>query len=100
MNRVINEPHISVNKLGEYLVATPSRQRKILEILKYPKDEGGGWGHVHSEARLAIKRYFVNNLDESYIKRCIKSIRKKIGTRDEKKYHASSILLLECVLIL
>lgn len=39
MDRVVEarkEPRISVNKLGEYLTATPARRRRILHDAKYP----------------------------------------------------------------
>jgi len=31
-----NIPHISVNKLGEFIFATPARKRSILKTIKYP----------------------------------------------------------------
>ncbi|MCY1719573.1 hypothetical protein OU798_04430 [Prolixibacteraceae bacterium Z1-6] len=93
-----NQPKMTINKLGEYLVASPRRKRSILETLKYPKEDGGQWGHVHSEARNAIKRYFVSGFDKKYITKCIASLKSKSGTKDEKNYHASSILLLETIL--
>lgn len=39
MDRVVEarqEPCISVNKLGEYLTATPARRRRIVHDAKYP----------------------------------------------------------------
>jgi hypothetical protein len=39
MDRVVEvrkEPRISVNKLGEYMVATPARRRRIVHDAKYP----------------------------------------------------------------
>jgi hypothetical protein len=35
--RVIKDPRISVNKLAEYVLATPSRRKRILLDAKYPK---------------------------------------------------------------
>ena len=93
--KVKNEPKITVNKLGEYLVASSTRQRKILETIKYPKDEGGQWGFVHSDAREALKRYFVSGFDDSHIVECINKLKDSIGTDSEKNYYQSSILLLE-----
>ncbi|HEX5153622.1 MAG TPA: hypothetical protein VFW07_19370 [Parafilimonas sp.] len=31
-------PHISVNKLGEYIYATPAKKRSILKTMKYPSE--------------------------------------------------------------
>ena len=74
------EPSLSVNKLGEYLVASPYRQRKILEGLKYPKDDGGNWGWVHGEARNSIKDFFNGDLDEKYLLDCIKLLENRART--------------------
>lgn len=38
MSVVRNEPRISVNKLGEYLVASPRRRRSIIKAQKKPSD--------------------------------------------------------------
>ncbi|SFQ30807.1 hypothetical protein [Parafilimonas terrae] len=33
---MVSFPHISVNKLGEYVYATPAKKRSILKTMKYP----------------------------------------------------------------
>lgn len=88
-------PYLSVNKLGEYLVASPRRQRSILHTLKYPKEDGGAWGHVHVEARNAIKSYFENNFDENIILECIEKLEKRAGTDKKKQADSASIELLQ-----
>ncbi len=77
----IPTPKMTVNKLGEYIVANPKRQRRILEQLKYPQENKFG-PMAHQEAREAIKQYFVNNFDETYIHDCIAELHAKTATND------------------
>lgn len=68
--KVIKEPKITVNKLGEFLVAPPKRQRRILEQLKYPKENA--FGLVYGDVREIIKKYFISDFDEKILERGIK----------------------------
>lgn len=68
------EPRFSVNKLGEYLTAKPSRRKKIIEDQKYPKPFPGTVGY--KEARKAIIKYIINDYDTNILLDAIKSIKK------------------------
>lgn len=95
---VTAKPKMTVNKLGEYLVASPTRQRRILEQLKYPKENKFG-AVAHSDAREAIKQYFIKGFDENVIKNCIESLESKIPANDYQAImNAASIEALEAVL--
>lgn len=92
------EPFLTVNKLGEYLVASPVKQRSILWNLKYPKEEGGGWSHIHVEVRNSIKKFFQDQFDEEHLRKCIKKIEKREGTSNQKRADPSSLILLQGLL--
>lgn len=91
-------PKMTVNKLGEFLIANPKRQRRILELLKYPKESTYS-ATAHSEAREAIKKYFINEFDDDIILDCIEFLKQKTGGSEHSiKMDQSSIDLLEVVL--
>jgi hypothetical protein len=71
-----NNPKITVNKLGEFLTATPRRQRKILEAIKYPS-ENKFMFTGYNEARRAIKEYVLNDFDENILLNCINEFEEK-----------------------
>jgi hypothetical protein len=77
--RVIEAPQITVNKLGEFLEAKPDRQRKILEMIKYPDDNTFG-SNAYSTCRPVIKKFFVSGFDEEPIKECIEKLESKKST--------------------
>lgn len=92
------KPKITVNKLGEFLTATPKRQRRILEQIKYPQDNKFS-AIAHGEAREAIKQYLINGFDENIISDCIESLTGKLGGTDhQKKMDSASVDLLNLVL--
>jgi hypothetical protein len=94
----IATPKMTINKLGEYIVANPKRQRRILEQLKYPEENRFG-AVAHQEAREAIKQYFVNNFDDTFIHSCIADLHTKTATNDfQQALITSSIEGLEKVL--
>lgn len=94
----VNEPKITVNKLGEFLVAPAARQRRILEQLKYPKDNKFG-ATAHTEAREALKEYFISGFDKTILSDCIQALKDKKGLTDYmQKVNNSSIEMLEGVL--
>jgi len=59
--RVNVEPRISLNKLGEYLTATPGRRRKILFDQKYPSDF---IVTRYNDAEAAIIEYIFSNTND------------------------------------
>ena len=95
------QPKITVNKLGEFLVAPPKRQRRILEQLKYPKDNAFGFT-PYADVREAIKKYFINTFDESIISDAILVLENKLEEDEisdwQRSVNASSIEALEAVL--
>lgn len=98
MTKVESNPKMTVNKLGEYLVASPRRQRRILEQLKYP-DENRFGAVAHSEAREAIKAYFVSGFDPKIILDCISLLKGKDPVNDyQEAMINSSVEGLELVL--
>lgn len=91
-------PKMTVNKLGEFLTANPARQRRILEQLKYPKENKFS-SSSYSEAREAIKNYFLSGFDEQVILNCISDLEGKEATSDyQMGMISSSIEALECIL--
>ncbi len=90
-------PNITVNKLGEFIVATPTRQRRILEQLKYPKDNA--FGFMYEDAREAIKQYLINGRDESILLKCIEYLEEReAGSEWQVTQVASSVEALDAVL--
>ena len=67
-------PHISVNKLGEFLVSTSKKQRSILKGFKYPNENKFTYT-AHQDAREAIKNYFINDFDEDILIDCIEHLK-------------------------
>lgn len=82
--KTVDQPKMSVNKLGEFLVASPSRQRKIVEQLKYPKENQFAI-MGYKDARIAIREYFINDFEESIILACVEKLEKKSPNTDFKK---------------
>lgn len=64
--KIVKDPKITVNKLGEFLVAPASRQRAILKQIKYPRDSKYGVA-PYGDVRDAIKRFFISNFDYSIL---------------------------------
>lgn len=97
--KVVKEPKMTVNKLGEFLVAPPKRQRRILEQLKYPKDNA--FSLVYSDVREVIKKYFISDFDEKILARGIKSnsakLKDKKSTDWQKTVAVASIEALQKV---
>ena len=82
-----NQPKITVNKLGEFLTATARRQRKILEQLKYPKENKFAFTG-YNEAREAIRQYFINDMDEDILLSALEGLDEKEAT---SPYHIGMI---------
>jgi len=96
MNK-IDQPKMTVNKLGEFLTTTsPKRQRSILETLKYPKEHKFAFTG-YNEARKAIKDYVLNNFDEQVILDCISDFENK-DDNDKDNFTDSTIKALTIVL--
>lgn len=77
-------PRISVNKLGEYIVATPSRQRAILYQLKHP-DENRFSSTSYKDAREVIKSYLLNDFEPRYIMDRIDLLKAQTPDNDYQK---------------
>lgn len=84
-----NNPKITVNKLGEFLTATPKRQRKILEAIKYP-GENKFMFTGYNEARRAIKNYVLNDFNEDILLECINEFEEK--TEEERDNFTDSTI--------
>jgi hypothetical protein len=93
-----SKPVLTVNKLGEYITASPSRKRRILQQLKYPQKSGYGTPPEYNIARQAIKEYFVNGFEESYIDDAMEELNNKTPNNDwHSAIIGSAILALETV---
>lgn len=95
--KVIKTPKMTVNKLAEYLISKPYRQRGILTQLKYPDDNKFG-PTAHTDSREAIKNYLINEFDRSIIEKCIQTLTSKKGSDHQKKVDKSSIETLKTLL--
>lgn len=81
---MVNDPIISVNKLGEYIVSKGARQRTLLSQRKYP-DQDFNAGMFHREATEAIQKYIADGaFDQAPIDRTLQVLNQmapeKIGT--------------------
>ena len=77
----VNQPSISVNKLGEYVVSKAARQRKILHDRKYP-DEEFQIGMYYREATEAISRYLASGaLDQEPLETALKVLEQQTPQR-------------------
>jgi hypothetical protein len=79
-----NNPSISINKLGEYIISRAARQRKILHDRKYP-DPDFQMGAYHREAAEAVSQYISNGaIDTDPIDKALRLLEQqspeKIGT--------------------
>ncbi|OAV67396.1 hypothetical protein Barb6_02347 [Bacteroidales bacterium Barb6] len=92
-------PKITVNKLAEFLTATPSRQRKILEMIKYPKENVFA-ASAYKESREAIKSYFKNGFNEDTVSECLSLLESKRPAKNDYQESMlnSQIEALEAVL--
>jgi hypothetical protein len=89
MAKVHKEPRFSVNKLGEYMFATASRRKKIIEDQKYPNSfiVSG-----YKEAREAIVKYIIKDYDTEILDDAIESISNSVLLKENEK--ENSILAL------
>lgn len=69
-----SKPSISLNKLGEYLNATPQRRRRIVSDAKDPEKF---IVTRYADAKEAIKGYFISAYDSEVIEESMKSHREK-----------------------
>lgn len=72
MVKVNKVPRFSVNKLGEYLVATPSRRKKIIYDQKHPS---AFIVSQYKEAKETIIKYIIKDYDENIITDAIVKIK-------------------------
>lgn len=97
----VKEPKITVNKLGEFLVAPASRQRSILKQIKYPRESKYGVA-PYGDVKEAMRKYFVSNFDEKHIVKEIKNQKLKLKSTNisdwSKSVVGSSLEALDMVL--
>jgi len=93
ITKINHKPRFSVNKLGEYLTATATRRKKLIEDQKYPSTFITG---TYKIAREAIIKYILKDYDAEILNDAIEKIRKADEIDDTEK--ANSILALEEVL--
>jgi hypothetical protein len=86
--KVHDEPRFSVNKLGEYLTANPSRRRRLIQDQKYPP---AFITSRYKMAREAIIRFIMKGYDEAIIYDAIEEIKESTLKEEEKE---NSILAL------
>lgn len=74
-------PRISVNKLAEYMIASPLRRKQIVKDAKYPQKY---IETLYSEARSGIKNYIINNYDETILLDLIDYLKSKPCDNDHQ----------------
>jgi hypothetical protein len=80
INQKINKtPRFSVNKLGEYMLASASRRKKIIHDQKYPSNFIVS---QYKEAREAIIKYILKDYDENIIIEAIEKIKNSITLKE------------------
>lgn len=90
------KPRISVNKLAEYLEASPTRRKKIIQDAKYPKNF---IVTRYADVRETITLYFQKGQDDSIIMDAIAKLeKKKPETEFQEQDIALSIESLEMLL--
>jgi len=93
----MSTPYITVNKLAEYMLATPTRRRQIIKSLKEDKDFRKLY---YAEVKNTLPGFFRSGYDHSKIDTAIKRIEKKKGTTSwDDTDNPNSILALECLKI-
>ncbi|HEX3800731.1 MAG TPA: hypothetical protein VH413_18705 [Verrucomicrobiae bacterium] len=76
-------PRISINKLGEYLVATPSRRRAIIKEQKYPAAYRVSW---YSQADHAISDWFLSPThDKAILTNHINQIGQLVALKEQER---------------
>lgn len=80
-------PYITVNKLSEFIISNPQRQRAILKQLKYPAESVFA-STAYKDSREAIKKYFINGFDTEILFDCISNLKETIPNSD---HHAKMI---------
>jgi hypothetical protein len=95
-----NNPHISVNKLAEFIDAKAARQRQILRDQKFPSEFKGMY---HREAAEAIATCIASNLENtSVIEKTIASLDQqnpdKIGTQRRIQANIDALETFEAML--
>lgn len=92
------KPKISLNKLGEYISANPTRRKRIVEDMKNPKTFKSG---RYVEAKKAIKEFFITGYDINVIDKSSLIHKNKVTTTDfQEQDRNCSIELLQKILSL
>ncbi|NML65172.1 hypothetical protein HHL22_08145 [Hymenobacter sp. RP-2-7] len=93
---IAKKPRISVNKLAEYLEASPTRRKKIISDAKNPAKF---ITTRYTNARDVIKNYLIAGQDEDYVLESIKEIEEIEAKSDfQEQDKALSIESLELLL--
>jgi|HubBroStandDraft_6_1064221.scaffolds.fasta_scaffold23480_1 hypothetical protein len=95
-----NQPHISVNKLAEFIAAKAARQRQILRDQKFPSEFKGMY---YREAADTIATVIASNLENtSIIERTISALEQqnpdKIGTQRRIQANIDALETFEAML--
>lgn len=90
------KPYISINKLGEYMQASPARRQAIVKQMKEDKD----WSKAYYQAIYSvIPKYIRNGYDSSILENSITDIKKRVVNSDwEKRDRDNSIIALEALI--
>lgn len=89
--KIVKDPKLTVNKLGEYVEAGGRRRNTILKTIKYP-DENVFASSSYKDARQAIKSYFINNFDDDILLNFISKMQAKTaGSQHDTKMIKSEI---------
>jgi hypothetical protein len=75
----MKKPRVSVNKLGEYMEAKPTRRVAIVKDAKAPKTFKGG---RYNLARKIAKNYFIHNYDKSILTKGKSKLTSKVTSSD------------------
>jgi hypothetical protein len=96
MSPAAKSPRISVNKLAEYLEATPTRRKQIVHDAKYP---AAFITTRYKDARELIKSYIQGNVGEDDVLAGIDAFNSTVATSDwQEQDNALSAELLELLL--
>ncbi len=84
-------PKLSVNKLAEYIYASPLRRKRILEQSKHPKNY---ITTLYSEVREIMKTYILKGRDITFLEESIEAINNKPVKDHQKKDKENELMAL------
>lgn len=89
-DNISQQPYISMNKLAEYMTATPLRRRQIIKILKKDSDF---YKVYYSELKNVLNKYFESDYDFDLLDDLINKIEGKQPASDWDKLDNENTLL-------